>query len=96
MEIKPVENIDEKMKKNIQDTPNESLEKEKLQNINKEKTNEQPEEKSLVKKGETSLRNRNVYIIKPIFQTTAGILFYVASFILSVAAGYTLIFSVFN
>lgn len=53
-------------------------------------------EKSLVKKGENSLKTRNTYLIKPIIQTTAGILFYVASFIVSVAIGYVFVFSVFN
>lgn len=55
-------------------------------------------EKSLVKKGETSLKNKdkNTYIIKPILQTTVGVIFYIASFIVSVAIGYTFIFSVFN
>lgn len=53
-------------------------------------------EKSLVKKGETSLKTRNTYMIKPVLKTTAGILFYTASFIISVAVGYIFIFSVFN
>ena len=55
-------------------------------------------EKSVVKKGETSLRNtdKNTYIIKPILQTTVGVIFYIASFVVSVAIGYTFIFSVFN
>ena len=53
-------------------------------------------EKSLVKKGETSLKTRNTYMIKPVLKTTAGILFYAASFIISVAVGYIFIFSVFN
>ena len=53
-------------------------------------------EKSLVKKGETSLRTRNTYVIQPILKTTAGILFYTASFIVSMAIGYVFIFSVFN
>lgn len=55
-------------------------------------------EKSLVKKGETSLKSKdkNTYIIKPILQTTVGIIFYIASFVVSIAIGYTFIFSVFN
>ena len=53
-------------------------------------------EKSLVKKGETSLKTRNTYMIKPILRTTAGILFYAASFIVSMAIGYVFVFSVFN
>lgn len=53
-------------------------------------------EKSLVKKGETSLRTRNTYMIQPILKTTAGILFYAASFIVSAAIGYMFVFSVFN
>lgn len=59
---------------------------------------ENNKEKSLVKKGETSLKNtdKNTYIIKPILQTTVGVIFYIASFIVSVAIGYTFIFSVFN
>lgn len=59
---------------------------------------ENNKEKSLVKKGETSLKNtdKNTYIIKPILQTTVGVLFYIASFVVSVAIGYTFIFSVFN
>ena len=59
---------------------------------------ENNKEKSLVKKGETSLKNtdKNIYIIKPILQTTAGVIFYIASFVVSVAIGYTFIFSVFN
>lgn len=64
----------------------------------KSKIIENNTEKSLVKKGETSLKNKdkNTYIIKPILKTTVGILFYVASFVVSVAIGYTFIFSVFN
>lgn len=59
---------------------------------------ENNKEKSLVKKGETSLKNtdKNIYIIKPILQTTVGVIFYIASFVVSVAIGYTFIFSVFN
>ncbi len=59
---------------------------------------ENNKEKSLVKKGETSLKNKskNTYIIKPILETTVGIIFYIASFIVSMAIGYTFIFSVFN
>ena len=59
---------------------------------------ENNKEKSLVKKGETSLKNadKNTYIIKPILQTTVGVIFYIASFVVSVAIGYTFIFSVFN
>ena len=59
---------------------------------------ENNKEKSLVKKGETSLKNTdtNTYIIKPILQTTVGVIFYIASFVVSVAIGYTFIFSVFN
>ena len=53
-------------------------------------------EKSLVKKGETSLKTRNTYMIKPILRTTAGILFYATSFIVSMAIGYVFVFSVFN
>lgn len=59
---------------------------------------ENNKEKSLVKKGENSLKNtdKNTYIIKPILQTTVGVIFYIASFVASVAIGYTFIFSVFN
>lgn len=59
---------------------------------------ENNKEKSLVKKGEASLKNKdkNTYIIKPILQTTVGVIFYIASFVVSVAIGYTFIFSVFN
>ncbi len=59
---------------------------------------ENNKEKSLVKKGENSLKNtdKNTYIIKPILQTTVGVIFYIASFVVSVAIGYTFIFSVFN
>ena len=59
---------------------------------------ENNKEKSLVKKGETSLKNKdkNTYIIKPILETTVGVIFYIASFVVSVAIGYTFIFSVFN
>ena len=59
---------------------------------------ENNKEKSLVKKGETSLKNtdKNTYLIKPILQTTVGVIFYIASFVVSVAIGYTFIFSVFN
>ena len=59
---------------------------------------ENNKEKSLVKKGETYLKNtdKNTYIIKPILQTTVGVIFYIASFVVSVAIGYTFIFSVFN
>lgn len=59
---------------------------------------ENNKEKSLVKKGENSLENtdKNTYIIKPILQTTVGVIFYIASFVVSVAIGYTFIFSVFN
>lgn len=53
-------------------------------------------EKALVKKGETSLKTRNTYMIQPILKTTVGVLFYTASFIVSMAIGYTFIFSVFN
>ena len=62
------------------------------ENIIKENTME----KSLVKKGETSLRTRNTYMIKPILKTTAGILFYAASFIISMTIGYAFVFSMFN
>ena len=59
---------------------------------------ENNKEKSLVKKGETSLKNtdKNTYIITPILQTTVGVIFYIASFVVSAAIGYTFIFSVFN
>ena len=53
-------------------------------------------EKALVKKKESGLRTRNTYLIKPILQTTVGIAFYAASFIVSMAIGYTFIFSMFN
>lgn len=62
----------------------------------KNKIEENKIEKSLVKKGETSLRTRNTYMIKPILNTTAGILFYAASFIVSMAISYMFIFSLFN
>lgn len=63
-----------------------------------EKMIENNTEKSLVKKGETSLKNKdkNIYVIKPMLQTTVGVIFYIASFVVSVAIGYTFIFSVFN
>ena len=59
---------------------------------------ENNKEKSLVKKGETSLKNtdKNTYIRKPILQSPVGVIFYIASFVVSVAIGYTFIFSVFN
>lgn len=60
------------------------------------KLEENNTEKSLVKKGENSLKRRNTYLIKPILKTTVGILFYAASFIVSIAIGYVFIFSVFN
>lgn len=53
-------------------------------------------EKSLVKKGEKSLKPRNTYLIKPVLQTTAGVLFYVASFVVAMAFSYMFIFSVFE
>lgn len=54
-------------------------------------------EKSLTTKGEKSLTVKNRHInILPILKTATGILFYTATFILSVAAGYIFIFSVFN
>ena len=53
-------------------------------------------EKSLVKRGETSLRKHNAYTVKPILQTTVGVLFYVASFVVAAVIGYVAIFSVFN
>lgn len=61
-----------------------------------QKIEENNVEKSLVKKEESSLKTRNTYLIKPILKTTAGILFYVASFVVSMAVGYMFVFSVFN
>ena len=61
-----------------------------------EVTEENTTEKALVKKGETSLKTRNTYMIQPILKTTVGVLFYTASFIVSMAIGYVFIFSVFN
>lgn len=60
------------------------------------KIEENKSETALVKRGETSLKTRNTYMIKPILKTTAGILFYTASFIVSIAIGYVFVFSVFN
>lgn len=53
-------------------------------------------EKALVTKKETALKTRNNYLIKPIIETTVGIVFYAATFIVSMAIGYTFIFSMFN
>lgn len=61
----------------------------------KEKIIENKTEKSLIKKGETSLKAKNNAVLPTVFKTTAGILFYTATFILSMAIGYTFIFSLF-
>ena len=59
--------------------------------------NENTIEKSLVKKGKKSLtlqsKSRNIL---PILRRATGIIFYAATFIVSVAIGYIFIFSVFN
>ncbi len=51
-------------------------------------------EKSLVKKSENSLNNRNVNMIKHNFNRTITILFYMASFIVSMAASAIFIFTI--
>lgn len=54
-------------------------------------------EKSLTTKGEKSLTVRNKYSnLIPLLRTATGIIFYTATFIVSVAIGYLFIFSVFN
>lgn len=54
-------------------------------------------EKSLVIKGEGSLTSNDKHLnLIPYIKTVAGILFYVSTFIVSVAVGYIFIFSVFN
>ena len=54
-------------------------------------------EKSLIKKGEKSLTVRNKHRnLAPIFKTATGIIFYTATFVVSVAIGYLFIFSIFN
>ena len=68
---------------------------EEKKNINND-IKENTIEKSLVKKGEKSLKTRNTYLIKPILQTTAGVLFYAASFVLAMAISYVFVFSVFE
>lgn len=52
-------------------------------------------EKSLTKKGETALKVKYKELLPKVFKTTAGILFYAATFVLSMAIGYTFIFSLF-
>lgn len=71
------------------------MENNKIEKL-REKIVENNIEKSLVKKGENSLRKRTTYTVSPMLKTTAGVLFYVASFVVSMAASYTLIFSLFN
>jgi len=54
-------------------------------------------EKSLITKGEKSLTMKNVRKnLAPILRTATGIVFYAATFIVSVAIGYIFIFSIFN
>ena len=54
-------------------------------------------EKSLVAKGEKTLTIKNkLQNLMPYMKTALGIIFYTATFIVSVAAGYIFIFSVFN
>ena len=51
-------------------------------------------EKSLVKQKETSLRTRNVQIISSAAKLTIGILFYTATFIISMAISTIFIFTI--
>ena len=54
-------------------------------------------EKSLVTKGEKSLTyNSKLMNLLPYLKTAVGIIFYVSTFVVSVAIGYIFIFSVFN
>lgn len=54
-------------------------------------------EKSLVTKGEKSLiSNIKRLNLIPYIKTAVGIVFYVSTFVVSVAIGYMFIFSVFN
>ncbi len=53
-------------------------------------------EKSLVKKSGTSLKNRNVNMAVSTMKITVGILFYVASFIISATASSLFIYYVFQ
>lgn len=54
-------------------------------------------EKSLTTKGEKSLTIRTKHKnLAPLLKTATGIIFYAATFIVSVAIGYIFIFSVFN
>ncbi len=61
----------------------------------KETIIENKSEKSLTKKSETALRIKNKEMLPKVFKTTAGVLFYTATFVLSMAVGYTFIFSLF-
>ena len=54
-------------------------------------------EKALIAKRKNSLSLKNNHrSIVPILKTATGIIFYTATFIVSVAVGYIFIFSVFN
>lgn len=54
-------------------------------------------EKSLTTKGEKSLTIRSKHRnLAPFLRTATGIIFYTATFVVSVAIGYLFIFSVFN
>ena len=54
-------------------------------------------EKSLTKKGEKQLTVHNKHKdILPIIRTATEVIFFTATFIVSVAVGYIFIFSVFN
>ncbi|MBQ9313446.1 MAG: hypothetical protein IJ220_00330 [Clostridia bacterium] len=54
-------------------------------------------EKSLTTKGEKSLTIKDKQKkLAPILKTATGIIFYAATFIVSIAIGYMFIFSVFN
>lgn len=54
-------------------------------------------EKSMIKKGEKSLTVQNKHMnLIPFLKVATGVIFYTATFIVSVAIGYIFIFSVFN
>ena len=53
-------------------------------------------EKALVAQGDSSLASKKKFNILPILKVTTGIVFYAATFIVSIAIGYIFIFSVFN
>lgn len=64
--------------------------------IKKKEMEENTIEKSLTTKGEQALTDKKKVDIIPILKTATGIVFYTATFIVSVAIGYVFIFSVFN